>query len=242
MKTLMKATILVICVLFSTNATAQWGKNKKIKGNGNVTTDTRSTSDYDGVSVVGPMDVFLVKGSEGNISIEADSNFMEYLEVETDGDMLVVRVKKGYNLNSKNPIKITVPFNSIDEVKLVGSGDVMTKDTINTDSFEASLVGSGDVVLDVVANETIIRLTGSGDMDLSGSAGELEMKLSGSGDIDGDDFKATNAEVYVSGSGDINVNVSGNLKARVNGSGDIHYSGNPTVDKKVSGSGDISGN
>ena len=238
----MKATILAICVLFSTNATAQWGKNKKIKGNGNMTTDTRSTSDYDGVSAVGPMDVFLVKGSEGEIRIEADSNFMEYIEVETDGDMLVVKVKKGYSLSSKNPIKVTVPFNSISEVKLVGSGDVMTKDTINSNSFEASLTGSGDVVLDVDSNETTIRLTGSGDMELSGSAGELEMKLSGSGDIDADDFKATNAEVYVSGSGDINVNVSGNLKARVNGSGDINYSGNPTVDKKVSGSGDISGN
>lgn len=242
MKTMIKATMLAACVLFSTAATAQWGKNKKIKGNGTVTTDTRSVSDYDGVSAVGPMDVFLEKGSEGNITIEADSNFMEYIEVKNDGDMLVVKVKKGYNLYSKNPIKVTVPFNSISKVKLTGSGDVETRDTIETNSFEAMLTGSGDVTLDVDASEATIRLTGSGDMNLSGSANTLEMKLSGSGDIDGDDFNATNAEVYVSGSGDIDVNVSGNLKARVNGSGDITYSGNPSVDKKVSGSGSISGN
>jgi len=242
MKAISKAAILAFCVLLSTNAMAQWGKNKKIKGNGNITTDTRSTSDYDGISAVGPMDVFLVKGSEGQITIEADSNFMEYIVVENDGDMLVVKVKKGYNLWSKKPIKITVPFNSISKVKLTGSGDVVTRDQIKADKFEANLTGSGDVSLDLDANEAIIRLTGSGDMNLRGSASTLEMKLSGSGDIDGDDFSAQNAEVYVSGSGDIDVSVSGSLKARVNGSGDITYNGSPTVDKKVSGSGSISGN
>ncbi len=241
----MKATVLVFCVLFSTGAMAQWGNNKKIKGNGNLTTDTRSTSDYDGVSVVGPMDVFLVSGTEGSIIIEAESNFMEYIEVENDGDMLIIKVKKGYNLSSKKPIKVTVPFKSISKVKLTGSGDVVSKDRIIADSFEAVLTGSGDVTLDIDSNDAEIKLTGSGDIVLSGSADTLELKLNGSGDIEAGGLNSQNAEAYISGSGDIELNVSGSLKARLNGSGDINYSGSPSVDKKVSGSGgsgSISGN
>lgn len=244
MKTILKLSTVLALLLVSSNMNAQkwWGGNEKVKGNGNVTTESTNTGDYSEVSAVGPMDVFLVRGSEGNIQVEADSNFHEYIEVKTEGDKLVLKIKKGYNLSSRNPIKVTVPFTDIDAVKLVGSGDVETRDAIQADQFEATLTGSGDVRLEVNAREVFFRVTGSGDMVLKGSADITEVKISGSGDFDGRQFKAKDAQVYVSGSGDVKVYANNSLKARVNGSGDIVYGGNPTVDKKVSGSGTIKSN
>ncbi|MDC7997770.1 head GIN domain-containing protein [Gilvibacter sediminis] len=238
----MKTTIKLLSVLFILSALpaqAQWG-SKKVKGNGNVTTETVSTGDYDVVAAVGPMDVYLVSGTEGTISVEADSNFHEYIEIETNGDQLVVKIKKNYNLKSKNPIKVTVPFEDLSGVKLTGSGDVMTRDAISADNFNAAVTGSGDVSLEVNADNASFKITGSGDMRLKGSADMATLKISGSGDFDGKMFRTQNAEVSISGSGDATVFAEGNLKARVNGSGDITYGGNPNVDKKVSGSGTIS--
>lgn len=238
----MKSTIKLLSVLFllcALPAQAQWG-NKKVNGNGNVTTETISTGDYDVIAAVGPMDVYLVSGSEGRISVEADSNFHEYIVVETEGDKLIVKVKKGYYLKSKNPIKVTVPFEDLSGVKLTGSGDVMTRDAISADNFEAAITGSGDVNLEVNARKATFKITGSGDMRLKGSADSASLKISGSGDFDGRMFRTQDAEVAISGSGDAKVYAEANLKARVNGSGYITYGGNPSVDKKVSGSGSIS--
>lgn len=240
----MKTTIKLICLLIAfvaAPAQAQnWWGGKKVKGNGNVTAETVSTSDYAKISAVGPMDVYLVSGNEGNIQVEADSNFHEYITVETDGDKLVLKIKKNVNLKSKNPIKITVPFEDIEAVKLTGSGDVMTKDAIQADDFEAAVTGSGDVNLELNATQVSFKVTGSGDMRLKGGADRVELRISGSGDFDGRQFRAKNAEVQVSGSGDAKVYAENNLTARVSGSGNITYGGNPTVDKKVSGSGNIS--
>ena len=239
MKKLIKLTLLLAVLVITSQLSAQnWG-SKKIKGNGNVTTETTQTGDYSEVSAVGPMDVFLEKGTEGTIVVQADSNFHEYLDISTEGSKLVLKVKKGYNLNSRNPIKVTVPFTDIDVIKLTGSGDVVSRDAIEAETFEANLTGSGDIKLEVKAQEALFKVTGSGDMVLTGDANTAEIKISGSGDFDGRQFKTKDAEVYISGSGDVKVYANNTLKARVNGSGDVIYGGNPNVDKKVSGSGTI---
>lgn len=239
MKKAIKLTTVFLLMLATAHVSAQsWG-SKRIKGDGNVTTETTTTGDYDVVSAVGPMDVFLERGTEGTITVEADSNFHEYIEVKTEGNKLILKVKNGINLNSRNPIRVTVPFRDLSGLKLTGSGDVETRDAISADNFEAALTGSGDIKLEVNATDSSFKITGSGDMVLKGGSGDVEIKISGSGDFDGRQFKAQDAEVYVSGSGDVKVYANGTLKARVNGSGDITYGGNPNVDKKVSGSGTV---
>ena len=44
-------------------------------------------------------------------------------------------------------IHITVPFEDISEVSLIGSGDIYTEDKIETTAFETELIGSGDIDL-----------------------------------------------------------------------------------------------
>ncbi|MNL52363.1 hypothetical protein D3C87_1755280 [compost metagenome] len=84
-------------------------------------------------------------------------------------------------------------------------------------------------------------MSGSGDIKLKGSSDSVVIKLSGSGDIEAANLKSKNANITVSGSGDVKVNCNESLTARVSGSGDIKYTGSPEKrDVKVSGSGSIS--
>ena len=69
---LLKSLTVIALLLSVTTTHAQW---KKIKGDGNITTTTRNTGDYDGLKAAGPMDFKLVQGTEGQITIEGDSNF-----------------------------------------------------------------------------------------------------------------------------------------------------------------------
>ena len=52
-------TTFILTLSISVNAQDWWGSSKKIKGNGNVITVNRMTSDYDEVSVGGSLMLFL---------------------------------------------------------------------------------------------------------------------------------------------------------------------------------------
>ncbi|UAB82915.1 DUF2807 domain-containing protein [Zunongwangia sp. SCSIO 43204] len=240
-KSILAAVILCISI---TSANAQWwSSDKSIKGNGDVVTENRKTSDYDAVSLVGFMDVALVKGSEGNLTIEAESNLQEYITTEVKNGTLKISVEKGVNISpSRNKtIKVTVPFEDLEGAYLTGSGDIWTEDKITARDFSLSVTGSGDMNIEIEADEIDGKVTGSGDIQLIGTASELDCNVTGSGDFDAYKLRAAIVSAQVSGSGDIMVYAEKELNARIAGSGDISYKGNPSKENfKTSGSGDIS--
>lgn len=241
----MKTTVLFISIalLSITTINAQWwGNSKKIKGDGNMVTKTRSVSDYDQIKVKGSLDVSLISGTEGQLKIEGESNLIEYIVTEVEDESLKIYVKKGYYLKQSTGKKlvITVPFKDISVVSLSGSGDINSTDTIKADDFKTGLSGSGDISLSLDAKNVSSAVSGSGDIVLRGSSDSFVAKVSGSGDLQAFDLKAKDVTAAVAGSGDVEVTATSSIKARVSGSGDIYYRGNPAKeDKKVSGSGDI---
>lgn len=235
----MTKTIFITLLAFGLNATAQ----SRINGNGNMTTKNVTTPTYDKVSVSGFYDVILIAGSEGNIAIEAESNLIEHVLIQSDVTTLKIAAENGKKLSTSpgKSITITVPFESLSGVSLAGSGDVKTKSPIKTSEFEATLTGSGDVTLELEAASVQANVTGSGDLVLKGNTESFQCELTGSGDLDAYGLKSANVKTQVTGSGDCKVFCSGTLEARVSGSGDIRYKGDPKkTDNKVSGSGSIS--
>jgi uncharacterized protein YdeI (BOF family) len=235
-----KQILLLAVVLISTSSFAQWGK--KVSGNGNMTTETRTTSDYDGISCAGSFDYVLVAGTEGKITLEGEENLLPYIVTEVKNGKLTIKVENNMNLKSSlnKTIKVTVPFEDINEVSLAGSGDLWSDNTISTTNLEVSLAGSGDIKLDIQATSVESNIAGSGNIKLSGRTTNLEASIAGSGDFEAFDLISDNTEVSISGSGDAQVVSNVSIKGRVSGSGDIAYKGNPAKeDTKVSGSGTI---
>jgi hypothetical protein len=233
--------LVTLCALFFTAiASAQWS-NKKVKGNGKIMTEKRTTAGYDEINVSGFFDVVLVSGKEGAITIQGEENLLPYVKVEVEGNVLKIHTEKNVNISTNKGIVLTVPFEQISFVSLSGSGDLKSKSTIVGSSFKAKLSGSGDLTLDVKTINFETNLSGSGDVVLTGNSDSFISKISGSGDVDAVNLVTKNSNLTVSGSGDMKVNCSESLYARVSGSGDIAYKGNPkTKDTKVNGSGEIS--
>jgi hypothetical protein len=230
---------VILGALFATSiGNAQW---KKIKGNGKIVTEKRTTSEYGGINVSGFFDVLLVSGKEGAISIKGEENLLPYIKVDVKDNVLHIYTEKNLNISTKEDIILTIPFEQISFVSLSGSGDVKTKNTIVATNFKAKLSGSGDLTMDVKTTDFEANLSGSGDVVLTGNTDNFTSKITGSGDVDAVNLIAKKANLTISGSGDMKVNCSDSLYARVSGSGDIAYKGNPeSKDTKVSGSGEIS--
>jgi len=241
----MKNALILLCLVLmgSTNMNAQWWGGKKVNGNGNMVTDTRKTSSYDQIALVGSIDVQIVRGNEGNLKVEAESNLQEYILTEVKDGKLKISVEKDVSLNpSRNmSIKVTVPVEDIEGLSLTGSGDINNTGVLKVNDLKIGVTGSGDIILNVEAKELWGSITGSGDIKLMGTADQFNCKVTGSGDFNAFGLNAKNVEAAVSGSGDIDVSASQSLKARVSGSGDISYRGNPEKqDFKTAGSGAIS--
>jgi len=215
-------------------------QSSKIKGNGKVVTETKTTGDYDAIKVAGSFDVNLVAGKEGKIILKGEENLLSVIKVEVEDNTLKIYVDKTFNIQSTSKIEITVPFEKISAISLAGSGNLKTKDQIKSETFAAKLAGSGNVNLNVDSNDFELSLSGSGDAILKGSADKFTSKLAGSGNVNASDLKSKTVDANVSGSGNSIVNCEGSLTARVAGSGNIKYFGNPEKrDVKVSGSGNI---
>src|SRR5690606_1875980 len=129
-------------------------RNKKISGNGNVTTIERTTSDYDHIAISGSFDIELVEGIEGKITLVGEENILDHVITEVNSNKLVIKVEAGYNLNLspwKKGVSIIIPVEHINSLTLSGSGEIVGKKTIKTDYFETSMSGSGNVTLNLDA-------------------------------------------------------------------------------------------
>lgn len=230
-------TTFILSLTLTTNA--QWG-SKKIKGNGNVVTVKRATSDYDGISVGGSFDVILVKGKEGNISIEGEENIIPYIETEVKGSTLKIKFKKNTNIRTTKRLTVTVTYQDIKKVSLGGSGNIISKGIIKSNDFSASLGGSGNITLTIDADEVSSNIGGSGNIKLSGKSNELKCSIAGSGSIKAYDLNTDTLNANIAGSGSVRITVKTKIKATVVGSGSICYKGNPKyIDSKSVGSGDV---
>ncbi|WP_417360454.1 head GIN domain-containing protein [Galbibacter sp.] len=240
----MKKIILLSCaVLLCQWSNAQWFGQNKIKGNGNVIQENRNTTSYDHIELQGFFEVQLVSGTEGSITITGEENLIPHIITEVNGNHLVIKTERGYNLqpSKRTGILVLVPFESLNQVSLSGSGDISSQNVIKSTAFKTKLTGSGDIRLSLDVEIAETTLTGSGDIELQGSAQKVVHQLTGSGDIEAFDLKAVDSQADITGSGDIDLYCSGSLKVRISGSGDVTYIGNPSQeDSKISGSGDVS--
>lgn len=232
-------TSIVALLIISTNINAQFF-TKKIKGNGDIITKTRTVSNYEKIGIAGAFDVKLFKGNEGEITIKADENLMEYIITEVKNGDLKIKTKKGYNIRGTKTILISVPFDDISAVSLAGSGDVYSDDVIDTKNLKLSLAGSGDFNLAVSTKNLSSSIAGSGDITLKGDSDEFNCSIAGSGNINAYDLTAKIATAKIAGSGNVKVHAIEEIQAKSAGSGNIYYIGNPSVEKTTSvGSGSI---
>ena len=240
----MKTTHLIYSTLFLFvfgSAQAQWWQ-KKIKGNGKMTTEMRQTDSYDAIHVHGSVHVTLTSGNEGDITIVAEENLMEYIETVHKKETLHIKTKENTYLGTSlgKEINIYVPVAEISKLSLSGSGDIEGGMSIESDKLKVSLSGSGDVDVDVDVAELHASVTGSGDIDLSGKAHEFNASVTGSGDINAKKLTVNNCQASITGSGDIAINALNHLNSTIVGSGDILVNLSvKTNEKKIVGSGKV---
>lgn len=236
----MKKIIGIALAIVILGTSCVWDGHR-VKGNGNMTTQSKPIGDINGVELHSSFDVILIEGSPSNVKIEAEENIIQYIDLHTENGILNIRTEDNVSLHTNRKIKIYVTAPTFSRIENTGSGDIVSETRISNDSkLNIDLSGSGNLKLDVDAPEVDATVTGSGDIKLSGESKKFRGQVTGSGDIRAMDLLAEEANVQVTGSGGIDVYSSVKVIANISGSGDIRYKGGAqVVSSSDSGSGDL---
>ncbi len=230
-------TLLTITIL---GASCMW-HGRRVRGNGNLTSQSRPIGDINGVELHSSFEVILAEGSPSNVKIEAEGNLIQYIELHVVNGVLNIETKGNVWLKPKRKIKIFVTSPSFNRIENTGSGKITSQTRLSSDSrINIDVTGSGDLNLEVDAPEVTASVTGSGNVKLSGETQKFTADVTGSGDIRAMNLLAEESNVEVTGSGNADVYSSVKMAASISGSGDIRYKGGAeVVSKSISGSGDL---
>jgi len=236
----MRKIILGLSIIICCSAIALYANQKNIQGNGKTKTEKRITTAYDRIQVFGSTDVELIAGTEGQLTVTADENLLEYIETSVENYVLTITLKNNHSYNTKIPMKVLVPIQEISHLSVKGSGDISSKILIKGQNLTMNVAGSGDISAEVDNEYLTVAVIGSGDIELKGKANKFSATLEGSGDINAKGLVTAFSNLKVKGSGAIEVNVKDEVSANVQGSGDIKVSGNPSrISKVMKGSGSV---
>jgi len=230
---------VIVLLLFATGGCP--GSLIPIRGNGNITQQNFPLNNFETVSVSGDWTVEITRNGTSSVTVDADRNLFDYLDIRVDGSHnLHIGFKKGYAIsNAHCKASITMPI--LTQLTASGSitGEIKPFNNMSGEAMSIAISGSGDITAnDINVKNLALEISGSGDFKATGEAQTFTGSISGSGNIKAVDLETEKANISISGSGSAEVWVTDSLTADISGSGKIRYK-NLTPPPAIHGSGDI---
>ncbi len=199
------------------------------------TTETITLDTFQGIKLAIAADVRIIKGETQSVVVTGPANVIEDISREVNSGIWTIELDKKFK--TYNNLNITITTNHIEEIDISGSGDVTVEGTFLLSSLTIS--GSGDISANTDASRLESRISGSGGITVGGSVDEFINKISGSGNVKGFELEAKQANIDISGSGNVEIYAINSLDVKISGSGDMYYKGTPSITQNISGSGNL---
>jgi hypothetical protein len=155
------------------------------------------------------------------------------LQIRREGDQLIIRPERNifdwrFRDGEHQTVLITVEMPQLSRAELTGA---VKADIAGFDTPDFTLSASGAVESAVRVNSRKVRIdaTGACKTTLAGSGEQLDIDGTGACEIRANRFRATHANVELTGASNARVFVTGRLNAEVAGPSHITYQGNPQV-------------
>ena len=196
---------------------------ERITGNGSSRTETRNTTAFNAVSILGSNNVYITKGTSLKVEVSGYENLLPYFETNVVNNELRLGYRSGTNIRNDNiKVYVTMP-GEIAFLNVQGSGNI-------------------DVRGNFTSNHSVdLLINGSGNIDFEqGYAPRATLLISGSGNINAYGLSVKENNASISGSGNVKTTATEKLDATISGSGNIYYKGSPSsVNSTIMGSGKV---
>ena len=172
----MKNIPLFICLLvFSTITFGQ--KKDKIKGSKVITIEQKQIESFNSIEVLDNIEVFLVKGTECGVEIEADDNLHDAIEIVVTGSILHLSTLK--NIISSKKLSVRVTYT--DDFKLIVARDESTVSAlseIELDDIELRSFNSSKLLINAKTKDFLMQNDDKSKVELNLKADNTRISVS----------------------------------------------------------------
>ena len=226
----------VMALLVSITAMASNWRVKAVKGKEMKTTTIELQSpevfSLIDLNVAGDLEYTQSSNEQSGVTLIVSEDLADKVEATIHHGRLVVAYKRGtkHRFTANSQLKVIAYSPALSVVSVNGSGDLMLRGPVRTESLTFHINGSGDIEAhDLISQRVSVSINGSGDVHLAGKAREASFGINGSGDINCALLHCLHVNATVNGSGDIECYASESISANINGSGDVDCSGQPKI-------------
>lgn len=198
---------------------------------GNVTTQQRTVTDYNGIEVSTALMVDIsFSDTEELIEVEADDNLQQYIIVEKVNNILNIRIANNTSIKGNSSIKVhIVTRENISYYAVSGASYLVVKDTIKTEDANISVSGASTMLSPISAHSLISTIDGASKLSLYGQVGSFRLQADGASKVDGFDFTVDNLDINLSGASEANLTVNSAIDIKASGASSLLYKGNAFV-------------
>jgi Putative auto-transporter adhesin, head GIN domain len=198
------------------------GMNAQVNdGNGgNVVSREVSVGDFSAIDLSGVMNVYLSKGDKVAVRVEADEKVQDKIVVETNGNTLFVKTKKG-NISKVKKMNVYITFVNLSEIhnKLVGnlkSNDIISEKDLR---YRSSAVGNTILQLDI--QNLNVEISAVGNTEFTGKAANCDLDNSSIGNVRAGGLLVDNMKLKTSAVGNLEYNAKNTVSLKSTGIGKV---------------------
>lgn len=243
--------ILMAMVLGSCTISVSTDAKEGIVPSKNYITQKVKVDNFEGIQTSTSIDVIYTQTTgETDVEIYAPDNLMEYVKVESDGDMLKIFFEskekgKSLNIKGKHETKVYISAPAVHTLLASSSGDIFLKNGLQyAGKVKIEASSSGDIEgSNIVCEALSTEASSSGDIDLvKVECTSLKAEASSAGDISIETLQAETVSAEASSSGDVSLKgVCRSATFEASSAGDVEADGLKAekVVAKVSSAGDV---
>jgi hypothetical protein len=216
-------TVILSGFLSGCNAFAE-----QIKGSGKVVSKEIKIDAFTQLKMNGVFNVLISQGDKEALTIEADDNLVDLIEIRNDGNVLTIKQKKESDIKSTK-FNIYITVKDLEKIETSSVGNIQTSTPLNLKNLDLSSSCVGDIQLEINCEKFTANISSVGDLNLKGKSGETIIKNSSVGNINAVDFISDILKVDNSGVGDVEVYAEKEISLISSGVGNVAYKGNAVV-------------
>jgi hypothetical protein len=220
-----------------------FASTSEVRGSGRTTSERRSVSGFERLTIAGPFEVELRQGSIEGVELTGDDDLLPLVDTVVEGRdgsrSLRIAPRRDVELRPSQPIRIRIDLVRLGSISLAG-GPRLQSSGLRTSRLSLAIGGSGDVALAALEAERLaVDIGGSGRITVDGRCPEAALSIAGSGRVTLVNLAAEDVSVSIAGSGTAEVRAERRLKVSIAGSGQVRHSGAAVPEVSIVGNGDV---
>ena len=224
----MKRAIAAVLMVVIITSGLLVGCGGVLTGSGNLKTEEYAFSDFNKVEVSSAFEFEISQSSSYSISVIADDNVIEKVQVSKLGDTLRIGLGAITRLGPVT-LKATVTMPQLRGLDISGASRGTVSDFSSAENLDLNVSGASKVTGEITSGDANFEISGASTVQLEGSANNMVANVSGASRFNLGGFIVNNANVTFSGASTGTANLNGRLDADLSGASKLSYIGEPIM-------------